>query len=60
MSADVAATPAPDILCEARKPYPPQEGERCSMLPHAEWMSHSWVPWSTAVRNDSPGQPPIP
>jgi hypothetical protein len=35
--------------CTARKDFPPQEGERCSMLPHAEWMPHSWIPWSMAL-----------
>ena len=36
--------------CRARKDFPPQEGERCSMLPHADWMPHSWIPWGMAVR----------
>jgi hypothetical protein len=57
---DVADTPAPDFLCPARKPYAPQEGERCSMLPHAEWMSHSWVPWSMAVSHDRRGRRALP
>ena len=43
--------------CEARKPDPPQQGERCVLLPHADWMPHSWVPWSVAIemqRRDRP------
>lgn len=39
--------------CTARKPDAPQQGERCSMLPHASWMPHSWVPWSVAVKQQA-------
>lgn len=41
---------APEALCRARKPDAPQQGERCSLLPHANWMPHSWVPWSLSIR----------
>ena len=47
----------PSPQCEARKPYTPQQGERCSMLPHPDWMPHSWVPWTEAIRLQALNRP---
>lgn len=45
--------------CDARKPDPPQRGEQCALLKHADWMPHSWVPWSLAVRMQAENRPRI-
>ena len=36
----------PVEVCGARKPAPPQEGERCAFLPHAGSPGHTWEPWT--------------